>query len=86
MSISINVDVNVDIEDYMDEIDTDDLIEELSNRDLSAKNKKDIIDFTNEGTDKARSVQTIIDDLKFEAVLKNINSKTLEEIDQFFKN
>jgi len=76
----INVDVDVDIEDYLDEVSTRDLIEELSNRDLSDSQKLDMVGYNAEPRK-----MSLMDDLKVEVIMDNLESKTLNEIEEFFK-
>jgi hypothetical protein len=76
----INVDVDVDIEDYLDEVSTRDLIEELSNRDLSDSQKLDMVGYNAEPRK-----MSLMDDIKVEVIMDNLESKTLNEIEEFFK-
>lgn len=76
----INVDVFVDIEDYLDEVSTRDLIEELSNRDLSDSQKLDMVGYNAEPRK-----MSLMDDIKVEVIMDNLESKTLNEIEEFFK-
>jgi len=76
----INVDVDVDIEDYLDEVSTMDLIEELSNRDLSDSQKLDMVGYNAEPRK-----MSLMDDIKVEVIMDNLESKTLNEIEEFFK-
>jgi hypothetical protein len=81
----INVDVDIDIEDYLDEIDTRDLIEALSYKNLSVKEKGDLFDLTKEKRDPQININSLIDEIKLEVILKGLQKKTLEEIESFFK-
>jgi len=76
----INVDVFMDIEDYLDEVSTRDLIEELSNRDLSDSQKLDMVGYNAEPRK-----MSLMDDIKVEVIMDNLESKTLNEIEEFFK-
>ena len=76
----ISVDVDVDIEDYLDEVSTRDLIEELNCRDLSDSQKLDMVGYNAEPRK-----MSLMDDLKVEVIMDNLESKTLNEIEEFFK-
>lgn len=77
----IEVDVDIDIEDYIDEIDTDNLIEELKGRSLSSRQIMDVMKIA--GFNNSKS--TLLDQMKMDAVQNGIKDKTLTEIENFFK-
>jgi len=73
--------ISVDVDVYLDEFDTDDLIEELSSRRLSKQEQDDLSDALNEGK---KVSQSILDNVKMEIILNGFNTKTLQELEQFF--
>tara|TARA_R110000803_G_scaffold184282_1_gene246629 strand:- start:66 stop:311 length:246 start_codon:yes stop_codon:yes gene_type:complete len=78
----IEVEVDIDIEEYLDEVDTDDLIDELASRDLDSNEISRIsTSFSNSIDFKS----TLLDELKTEVVLNGFKNKSLEELEKFFK-
>jgi hypothetical protein len=78
----IEVDVDIEIEEYLDEVDTEDLIDELISRQLDESEKVRINSaFSNFSNVKS----TLLDELKTEVVMKGFKNKSLEELEKFFK-
>tara|TARA_B110000977_G_scaffold188245_1_gene256274 strand:+ start:116 stop:361 length:246 start_codon:yes stop_codon:yes gene_type:complete len=78
----IEVEVDIDIEEYLDEVDTEDLIDELLSRKLDPEEKAKI------GTvlSFAENVKsTLLDELKSEIVMNGIKGKSIQELEIFFK-
>ena len=77
--------ISIDIEDYIDEIETFQLIEELSVRELSADDIHELQ--SSIGNDVGIDITggTVMGDMKLEYVMENIGNKTLEEFEEFFK-
>ena len=77
--------ISIDIEDYIDEIETFQLIEELSIRELSADDIHELQ--SSIGNDVGIDITggTVMGDMKLEYVMENIGNKTLEEFEEFFK-
>jgi len=77
--------ISIDIEDYIDEIETSTLIEELSDRELSADDIHELQ--SSIGNDVGIDITggTVMGDMKLEYVMENIGNKTLEEFEEFFK-
>tara|TARA_R110000851_G_scaffold12650_3_gene43673 strand:- start:2180 stop:2425 length:246 start_codon:yes stop_codon:yes gene_type:complete len=78
----IEVDVDIDIEEYLDEVDTEDLIDELLSRKLDPEENAKIgrvLSF-------AENVKsTLLDELKSEIVMNGIKGKSIQELEIFFK-
>ena len=78
----IEVDVDIDIEEHLDEVDTEDLIDELLSRKLDPEERAQI----NKVFNFAENVKsTLLDELKSEIVMNGIKSKSIQELEIFFK-
>tara|TARA_R110000803_G_scaffold149081_6_gene214535 strand:- start:7440 stop:7685 length:246 start_codon:yes stop_codon:yes gene_type:complete len=78
----IEVDVDIDIEEHLDEVDTEDLIDELLSRKLDPEERAQI----NKVFNFAENVKsTLLDELKAEIVMNGIKSKSIQELEIFFK-
>lgn len=75
----IEVSVDIDIEDYLDEVLTSDLIDEINSRKLTTREEKQLKSI------KEKQSGTILDSMKLEICLNGFKNKTLEELEQFFK-
>lgn len=77
---TIEVDVDINIEDHLEEVYTSDLIEELELRSLS---KKDLLSKIVAISGQKKG--TLLDELKLEIVLSGIENKSITELEAFFK-
>jgi hypothetical protein len=75
--------VNVDIEEYLDELDNKILIDELIDRDLDDEEVSVLLEGFQDGS--YRDKFSIIDNMKFNLINQGMNTKTLEELQLFFK-
>jgi len=82
-SVNIEVDVDVDICEHLDCVKTEELIEELKDRDLTSEImsalKEDLF------PELLNVTPSILDSIKLEIIVKNYMSKTIEELEEFFK-
>ena len=77
--------VEIDLDDYIDDFDTSDLISELVSRKLSDSEKRDLSDILKDNTNnKDFPLLSLIDDVKIDVVRKGIHRKTLQELEIFF--
>lgn len=86
-TISVYVDTEVDIpmDEVMIRLDTDDLIEELLDRNISPQEKTKLIggfgtEIKTDGTE-----WTLYDDLKMDVIREAFNKYTLEELEERLK-
>lgn len=75
--------VDIDIEEYLDEIDSKVLIDELIDRDLDDEEVSVLLEGFQQNS--YRGKPSIIDDMKFNLISQGMNTKTLEELQLFFK-
>ena len=75
--------VDVDIEEYLDELDNKILIDELIDRDLDDEEMSVFLGSLERGGYKDKF--SIIDSMKFNLINQGMNTKTLEELELFFK-
>ena len=75
--------VDVDIEEYLDELDNKILIDELIDRDLDDEEMSVLLESLERGGHKDKF--SIIDSMKFNLINQGMNTKTLEELELFFK-
>lgn len=82
-STNISVDVDIDLIDYIDEFDTEDLIEEINDRTLDVHE----IALLNSGLTADKKIErvTVLDEIKIEIVMNGFREKSLEELEEFFK-
>jgi hypothetical protein len=79
--------INIDLDDYIDEFDTDELISELDSRKLNDSEKKSLSDILHDNTNNSNfPLLTLIDDVKMDVVRKGLHKKTLQELELFFNN
>jgi len=83
-STYIEVEVEVDILDHIDQFETDDLMDELIGRDLSTEEMLYLNSGLNLSADLSKT--TVMDEIKIKIVIDNYSSKTIEELDNFFKD
>ena len=77
--------INIDLDDYIDEFSTSDLISELDGRKLTDSDKKELDDILNDGSNSSDfPLITLIDEIKMDVVKKGLENKTLEELETFF--
>tara|TARA_R110000796_G_scaffold69215_1_gene158054 strand:+ start:191 stop:433 length:243 start_codon:yes stop_codon:yes gene_type:complete len=75
--------VDIDIEEYLDELDNKILIDELIDRDLDDEEVSFLLmSFENAGY---KDKFSIVDSMKFNLINQGMNTKTLEELELFFK-
>ena len=77
------IDVDVEIELYLDEVRSGDLIEELISRDLDNEEIGVFLEAFQQDSYKGKP--SIIDDMKFNLISQGIKTKTLDELQVFFK-
>ena len=75
--------VDIDIERHLDEIDSKVLIDELIYRDLDDEEVSVLLEGFQQNS--YRGKPSIIDDMKFNLISQGMNTKTLEELQLFFK-
>jgi len=83
-STYIEVEVEIDILDHIDQFETDDLMDELIGRDLSTEEMLYLNSGLNLSADLSKT--TVMDEIKIKIVIDNYSSKTIEELDNFFKD
>ena len=77
--------VEIDLDDYINEFDTFDLINELESRNLKDKEKNQLSDMLKDNTNNSDfPLLTLIDDVKMDVVRKGLHRKTLQELEIFF--
>lgn len=82
---NIEIEVDINIEDYLDEVSASDLIDALSYKKLSSGEKTEISAMINGVKTGQINLNNLITDIKMDAVLEGIESKSLTEIQNFFK-
>tara|TARA_R110000823_G_scaffold190828_3_gene322395 strand:- start:1849 stop:2091 length:243 start_codon:yes stop_codon:yes gene_type:complete len=75
--------VDIDIEEHLDELDNKTLIDELIDRDLDDEEVSVLLESS--GLCWNKNNFSIIDSIKFNLINKGMNTKTLEELELFFK-
>ena len=68
--------INIDLDEYIEEFSTSDLISELDDRKLTDSNKKELNDILNEGSNSSDlPLITLIDEIKMDVVKKGLENK-----------
>lgn len=75
----IEVDVHIDIEDYLHEVDTDGLIQEFKGRSLTPDQIVEV------GSICGVKSYSLLDEMKMEIITKGFQQKSVSELEDFFK-
>lgn len=85
LNFYVNTEVEIQASELFDQIDNDDLIEELLNRDITPQEKTKLLQGL--GTDvKSDGIQwSLYDDLKMNVIKEAFNKYTLEQLEEKLK-
>jgi hypothetical protein len=85
INVYVDTDVDVPISDIMEQLHTEDLIEELSSRSITPEEKSKLIDDFGTGLKDNNIPWSIQDDLKLSVIKEAFNKYTLEELENRLK-
>jgi hypothetical protein len=85
INVYVDTDVDVPISDIMEQLHTDDLIDELSSRAITPEERSKIVHDFGVGLKDNNIPWSVLDDLKLSVIKEAFNKYTLEELESKLK-